>query len=178
MKLILADTVKLMNSADYRDRFVAEYIQLKIRYEKLKDFNTRIEASVRTRGLDNGVDEPEHDCPAGLLREQQAAMGEYLHLLEVRAKIEDIDLEDAIDYFSDKKRAREVEVIKEKAQNEEKAEGYLGICLDCVHVPICKYCADQLKGFSLPNEFGPCDMFESVNGWGEERKDESDVTIK
>lgn len=51
MKLILADTVDLMNSEDYRDRFVAEYIQLKIRYEKLKDFNTRIEASVRTRGL-------------------------------------------------------------------------------------------------------------------------------
>lgn len=111
MKLILADTVELMKSEDYSDRFVAEYIQTKIRYEQLKDFNTKIEASVRTRGLDNGVEEPLHDCPAGLLREQQAAMGEYLHLLEVRAKIEDIDLEDAIQYFSDKKRDREIKVI-------------------------------------------------------------------
>lgn len=103
MKLKLNDTVELMNSSDYRDRFVAEYIQLKIRYEKLKDFNTKIEASVRTRGLDNGVDEPIHDCPAGLLREQQAAMGELLHLLEVRAKIADIDLEDAMLYLEAQK---------------------------------------------------------------------------
>ena len=115
MKLKLNDTVELMKSSDYRDRFVAEYIQLKIRYERLKDFNTRIEAARRTAGLDNGVDEPEHDCPAGLLREQQAAMGEYLHLLEVRAKIEDIDLEDAMEYLSDKKRDRERKVIDETA---------------------------------------------------------------
>lgn len=118
MKLILADTVELMNSGDFRDRFVAEYIQTKIRYEKLKDFNTKIEASGRTRGLDTGVDEPIHECPAGLLREQQAAMGEYLHLLEVRAKIEDIDLEDAIQYFSDKKRDREIKNIYETANVE------------------------------------------------------------
>jgi hypothetical protein len=100
---IKVDTLaELMQSEDYRDRFVAEYIQLKQRYEKLKTFNTKIEAAVRTAHLDNGVDEPLHDCPAGLLREQQAAMGEYLHLLEVRAVIEDIDLEDAIDYYIEK----------------------------------------------------------------------------
>lgn len=97
---IKIDTLaELMQSEDYRDRFVAEYIQLKQRYEKLKNFNTKIEAATRTQHLDNGVDEPLHDCPAGLLREQQAAMGEYLHLLEVRAVIEDIDLEDAIRYY-------------------------------------------------------------------------------
>jgi hypothetical protein len=95
-RLELLDTVELMGSSDYRDRFVAEYIQTKIRYEKLKAFNTKIEAARRTGSLDEGaqVKEPKHDCPAGLLREQQAAMGEYLHLLEVRAVIEDIDLED------------------------------------------------------------------------------------
>ena len=97
---IKVDTLaELMQSEDYRDRFVAEYIQLKQRYEKLKRLNTRIEAATRTQHLDNGVDEPIHDCPAGLLREQQAAMGEYLHLLEVRAVIEDIDLESAIRYY-------------------------------------------------------------------------------
>lgn len=100
---IKVDTLaKLMQSENYQDRFVAEYIQLKQRYEKLKHFNTKIEAATRTQHLDNGVDEPLHDCPAGLLCEQQAAMGEYLHLLEVRAVIEDIDLEDAINYYGQK----------------------------------------------------------------------------
>ncbi len=98
-RIKLEHLVELMESENYRDRFVAEYIQMKQRYEKLKRFNTKIEAATRTRHLDNGVDEPIHDCPAGLLREQQAAMGEYLHLLEVRAVIEDIDLEDAIRYY-------------------------------------------------------------------------------
>ena len=100
---IKVDTLaELMQSENYQDRFVAEYIQTKQRHEKLKRFNTKIEAATRTQHLDNGVDEPLHDCPAGLLREQQAALGEYLHLLEVRAVIEDIDLEDAINYYIQK----------------------------------------------------------------------------
>lgn len=105
-RLELMDTVELMGSSDYRDRFVAEYIQLKIRYEKLKAFNTKIEAARRTGSLDEGVQvkEPKHDCPAGLLREQQAAMGEYLHLLEVRAVIEDIDIPDGKFWLEDRKR--------------------------------------------------------------------------
>jgi hypothetical protein len=104
-RLELMDTIELMGSSDYRDRFVAEYIQLKIRYEKLKAFNTKIEAARRTGSLDEGVQvkEPKHDCPASLLREQQAAMGEYLHLLEVRAVIEDIDLEDVKHWLEDRK---------------------------------------------------------------------------
>lgn len=203
MKLVLMDTVNLMNSADYRDRFVAEYIQLKIRYERLKDFNTRIEASVRTSGLDNGVDEPEHDCPAGLLRAQQSAMGGYLHLLEVRAKIEDIDLEDAIQYFSDKKRDREIKMLDETTtvkdantvsfgekeafaqvlkEKREEIKLELSVCADCVHYPICRYLVGRLEKFELPREKQSCDLFESVNGWGEKccarDKDESDVTIK
>lgn len=84
----LRDTVTLMNSADYKDRFIAEYHQTKIRYEKLKDFNNRIEAAQIVH-----KNEPEHDCPLYLLREQQTAMGQYLHVLEVRAKIENIDLD-------------------------------------------------------------------------------------
>ena len=89
-----SQTVNLMLSDDYKERFIAEYWQTKIRYEKLKDFNTKIEASRRT--LSSGtptIKEPEHDCPAGLLRDQQSAMGEYLHLLEIRAVIEGIDLD-------------------------------------------------------------------------------------
>lgn len=96
-------TVEGMLSPDYRERFIAEYQQTKIRYEKLKDFNDRIEASHRTGGFieplpkfplcnHKVVDMPKHDCPDDLLREQQRVMGEYLHILEVRAVIEGIDL--------------------------------------------------------------------------------------
>ena len=45
----LTDTVNLMESSDYKDRFVAEYVQTKIRYEKLKAFNNKIEAAFKTR---------------------------------------------------------------------------------------------------------------------------------
>lgn len=85
-------------SSSYKERFIAEYIQLKQRYEKLKVFNTKIEAA---RGTEHFHDcakavMPKHDCPDYLLKEQQRVMGEYLHILEVRAVIEGIDLEDAI----------------------------------------------------------------------------------
>lgn len=88
----LKETVEMMQSADYKERFKAEYYQTKIRYEKLKRFNAKIEAAELTRYQRNVLEEPMHDCPSGLLREQQAAMGNYLHLLEVRAEIEHIDL--------------------------------------------------------------------------------------
>lgn len=115
-RIKLSHLVELMQSENYQDRFVAEYIQTRQRWEKLKHFNNRIEAATRTQHLDNGVDEPLHDCPAGLLREQEAAMGEYLHLLEVRAVIEDIDLEDAINYYVQKALKAEREYLeREKA---------------------------------------------------------------
>jgi hypothetical protein len=90
----LKETVAMMNSADYKERFVAEYWQVKIRYEKLKAFNNKIEASERTQyGSPKQVEMPTHDCPSDLLRQQQSVMGEYLHLLEVRAVIEGIELQ-------------------------------------------------------------------------------------
>ena len=85
----LGDTEHLMKSSDYKERFVAEYLQTKIRYEKLKAFCNKIEASDITM-----QPIPEHDCPYRLLREQQSTMGEYLHILEVRAIIEKINLEE------------------------------------------------------------------------------------
>lgn len=84
----LSWTSDLMSSENYRQRFFAEYWQTKIRYERLKDYVNKIEASRLT-----GTKEPPHDCPERLLRAQQKAMGEYLHVLEVRAIIEDIDLQ-------------------------------------------------------------------------------------
>lgn len=93
----LKDTVYMMNSSDYKERFKAEYWQLKIRYEKLKKFNTKIEAAELMRYEKKTVEEPKHDCPYHFLRDQQRVMGEYLHILEVRAEIEGINL-DGVSY--------------------------------------------------------------------------------
>ena len=97
MELLLKNTIGMMNSPDYKERFRAEYAQTKIRYERLKAFNTKIEAANRTnewrcRYEMPKVDVPKHDCPDDLLREQQSVMGQYLHILEVRAVIEGVDL--------------------------------------------------------------------------------------
>ena len=86
----LSDTASMMSSEDYKVRFYAEYWQTKIRYEKLRNFCNKIEAGQMCAP---GVDEPEHDCPLSMLREQQAAMGEYLHVLELRAIIEKVGLD-------------------------------------------------------------------------------------
>lgn len=40
----LKDTIELMNSSDYKDRFKAEYYQLKIRYTKLHAMLVKLEA--------------------------------------------------------------------------------------------------------------------------------------
>ena len=45
--------------------------------------------------VENGeirVGKPDHNCPEHLLRDQLCAMREYLHILEVRAVIEGINL--------------------------------------------------------------------------------------
>lgn len=83
----LKETVELMNSEDYKERFVAEYHQVKIRYEKLKNFCNKIEVETML-----GKEETKHDCPLELLREQQKYMGLYLSILEKRALIENIEL--------------------------------------------------------------------------------------
>ena len=83
------ETVPLMLSDDYKARFVAEYRQTKIRYERLKKFCNRIEAAM---SHPDKVEMPKHDCDLDLLREQQKNMGLYLHVLEIRAAVEHIDL--------------------------------------------------------------------------------------
>lgn len=68
VQITLGDTAEMMNSKDYKERFKAEYLQTKIRYEKLKNFNTEIEAA----GMSEAVKMPKHDCPDDLLRAQQS----------------------------------------------------------------------------------------------------------
>lgn len=79
----LSDTVDLMTSDDYKDRFKAEYLQTKLRYDKLHKMIVKIEA---------GTLDFEPKTPIYLLRSQATSMGEYLHNLEIRAEIEGIEL--------------------------------------------------------------------------------------
>ena len=99
----LKDTISRMTSEDYIDRFVAEYNQLAIRHNKLKNFCNRIEAS-RITEYDSLVNEdgerkekvilePAHDCPLETLREQLRIMEAYMHVLELRAIMEGISLD-------------------------------------------------------------------------------------
>ncbi len=85
----LKDTVQMMCSEDYRERYKAEYYQTKERYEKLKKFNAKIEAS---RYSIHDLPEPKHDCSSDLLSRQEHIMCEYLKVLEIRAVIENIVL--------------------------------------------------------------------------------------
>lgn len=82
-KMELMDTVPMMGSEDYKERFKAEYIQTKIRYEKLRNMIVRYEAGT----LDFAP-----SCPMNLLKSQKTAMGNYLYCLVVRAQIEGIEL--------------------------------------------------------------------------------------
>lgn len=79
----LNETVNLMNSEDYKERFKAEYLQTKIRYDKLHSLIVKCDAN--TLGF-------ETKCSIELLKEQASCMGKYLYCLEVRAEIEDIKL--------------------------------------------------------------------------------------
>jgi hypothetical protein len=79
----LKDTIDMMTSADYKERFKAEYYQTKIRFEKLKEMCVKYEA---------GTLDFTPTCSLGLLKAQKAAMGQYLYCLEIRAEIEGIKL--------------------------------------------------------------------------------------
>jgi len=98
----LKKTVELMTSNDYADRFVAEYLQTKIRYEKLKELNIKIDTdSIQFEPI----------CPSDLLEEQQEYMGEYLYILELRAEYENIPLSDMIADVFDKRKVCEFSIV-------------------------------------------------------------------
>lgn len=79
----LRDTVEMMNSDDYRERFKAEYYQAKIRYDKLDAMTVKYEA-----GTLNFTPK----CSLALLKLQKMWMGNYIKTLKIRAEIEGIDL--------------------------------------------------------------------------------------
>lgn len=100
----IEDTIVGMTSPDYKFRFQAEYWQTKIRYEKLKAMLTKWDALKKKYAWNLGdYILKTHlgfvpTCPYEMLREQQRQMGEYLHSLEMRAVLEDIDLDEAVFY--------------------------------------------------------------------------------
>ena len=85
----LESTVDLMISEDYQDRFIAEYWQLKIRRDKLKKFIQQIEIA---NDYYNGENEPAHDCPVQLLKDQLYYMDALMDILDKRRIIEHITL--------------------------------------------------------------------------------------
>lgn len=84
----LSDTVKAMRSDDFKERFRAEYWQTAIRYHKLR---------YMLKDWRKGKLQLTPKVPYGILEEQLRAMGKYLKLLEIRAEIEEVDLERDID---------------------------------------------------------------------------------
>lgn len=83
----LADTVEMMNSSDYKERFKAEYAQLVNRYYGLRRMLEK---------WDNGTLEFEPTCPRSTYNMQTKAMEDYIAVLEARAVMEEINLEDVI----------------------------------------------------------------------------------
>lgn len=73
----------LIISSDYKARFVGEYVELKIRYNKLHKMLIKHEAG--TLGF-------EPTCDISILEDQAYHMGNYLKQLEIRAEIEKITL--------------------------------------------------------------------------------------
>lgn len=79
----LKDTIDLMISPDWKNRFLAEYWQTKIRYEKLHKLIVLRE--VGKHGFETPI-------PLESWKEQAHHMGLYLYELEKQAAIHGIDL--------------------------------------------------------------------------------------
>ena len=79
----LKQTVELMNSSDYKERFKAEYYQLKIRYDKLHNMCEK---------WDKNELDFTPTCSRFTYARQLNAMAFYLKVLEERAIDEKIEL--------------------------------------------------------------------------------------
>lgn len=73
----------MMQSESYKERFKAEYFQLAIRLQKLRDMVEKWDA---------GTLNFEPTCPREMYDKQLMAMSQYLDVLEKRAEIEGIEL--------------------------------------------------------------------------------------
>ena len=79
----LSQTVDMMTSSDYKERFKAEYAQVCIRYKKLKNMLDKWDKNEITFTP---------TCPRSTYNMQIKAMTDYLAVLEARAVMEHIIL--------------------------------------------------------------------------------------
>ena len=79
----LNETVEMMNSKDYKERFKAEYMQLKIRMNGLSEMLRKYREGTLTF---------KPSCSYDLLNSQFKAMDLYASFLEERAIVEEIEL--------------------------------------------------------------------------------------
>ena len=79
----LSQTVDMMTSSDYKERFKAEYAQVVIRYKKLKNMLDKWDKNELTFTP---------TCPRSTYNLQIKAMTDYIAVLEARAVIEHIIL--------------------------------------------------------------------------------------
>ena len=79
----LRETVEMMNSEDYHERFKAEYYQVVIRCQKLQSMLDR---------WDNDELEFIPTCPRSTYNMQIMAMVDYIAVLEARAIMEGVKL--------------------------------------------------------------------------------------
>lgn len=79
----LKDTLEMMQSEDYKERFKAEYYQLEIRLDKL---------TAMLEKWDRGELNFTPTCPRELYNQQVCGMVDYLNALRTRAEIEGIQL--------------------------------------------------------------------------------------
>lgn len=79
----LRDTIEMMNSKDYKERFKAEYYQVAIRYQKLKSMLDK---------WDNDQLEFTPTCPRSTYNMQITTMTDYIAVLEARAVMEGVEL--------------------------------------------------------------------------------------
>lgn len=80
----LRDIITMMQSADYKERFKAEYYQNVIRYQKLKEMLHK---------WGNGELTFSPTCPRSTYNMQIKAMADYIAVLEARAVMEGINLD-------------------------------------------------------------------------------------
>lgn len=79
----LKETAEMMQSADYKERFIAEYEQNRIRRAGLKNMLNK---------WDEGTIDFVPTCPRSIYDLQIRAMNDYITVLEARAAIEGIDI--------------------------------------------------------------------------------------
>ena len=79
----LKDTIEMMTSEDFKERFKAEYYQLLIRLDSLRSMLIKLKYNMLDFEL---------KCSKEILENQVIFMQGYINILRLRAEIEEIDL--------------------------------------------------------------------------------------